>query len=283
VRHHGKDKELPGGLSFAIRELTGEELAKCQNPNSIEALDFLRLQYKPPPVLESVITTESLRKYDRLFKHLLRLSRMLSVVRILIRDSTSRFSTSNMTRTLAQKFRVEALHFVQSLNDYASQVGVNYAWERFDKTLLKIEDCIDRGDIDGTIGHAQSLHGLKEYHEDVLDQILFALLLSKKHARAARLLEGIFSTILAFATLSKENGVDEECQKTRASNDKSIRQLHAVFTKQVRGFVGFLRGLDGVGTCRSRGKYPDLGRGSDVDIDSVFMHLLLRLDMNQYY
>ncbi|KKA23289.1 Gamma-tubulin complex component GCP6 [Rasamsonia emersonii CBS 393.64] len=162
MQHETKEKELPGGLSFAIRELRGEELVKCKDPNAIEALDFLRLQYTPPTVLESVITSRSLHKYDRLFKHLLRLLRMVSVVHGLVRDSTARGSLSGDTRNIFQKFRVDAQHFIGALNDYFFQIGVGSTWKRFESTLSKIERCLDRGDIDGTIETAGSLHRLRQ-------------------------------------------------------------------------------------------------------------------------
>ncbi|PGH11117.1 hypothetical protein AJ79_05062 [Helicocarpus griseus UAMH5409] len=289
ARNLARDKELPGGLSFAIRELTGEELLKCKDPNSIEALDFLRLQYHPPSVLEAIITPRSLRRYDNIFRRLLRQLRMLSVTRGLIRDSTDRLNPIDMGRTVTQTFRMEAHHFVQTVSDYSFHIAVGDIWSKFAKTLGKIERCIDRGDIDGTITHAKSLHRLREYHEDVLDQILFALFVSKKHAQARKLLDDIFGTILTFAPLSKAAAAGTWVQRDGApSYDRVVRQLFAVFRKQVSGFVRFLRALDGAKAMRSRGKHQDLAAwGSDdrggVDTDSVFEHLLLRLDMNGFY
>ncbi|KAL1969377.1 hypothetical protein VTN77DRAFT_9570 [Rasamsonia byssochlamydoides] len=277
MQHETKEKELPGGLSFAIRELRGEELIKCKDPNAIEALDFLRLQYHPPPVLESVITSRSLHKYDRLFKHLLRLLRMVAVARGLVRDSTARGSLSGDTRNIFQKFRVDVHHFITALHDYFFQVGVGSTWQRFESTLLKIERCLDRGDIDGTIQTAGSLHRLRQYHEDILDQILFSLFLSKRHEQANKLLEDIFGTILTFAPLSRLDGHSG----IRQQNERTVFQLHVTFRKQVGAFVRYLRNLDGGRmSSKSRGRYGTL---SGSNATSVFEHLLLRLDMKEYY
>lgn len=276
-----KEKELPGGLSFAIRELTGQELIKCKDPNGIEALDFLRLQYKPPAVLESVITPRSLHKYDRLFKYLLRLMRMVSVANGLVRDSTARGSMSGDTRNIFQKFRIEARHFVGSLNDYFLQTGIGSNWQRFEDTLSKIGACVDRGDIDGTIEIAGSLHRLRQYHEDILDQILSCLFLSNRHGQANKLLEDIFGTILAFAPLSRLDG----SSGIRHQSEMAVYQLYVTFRKQVGTFVRYLRSLDGGKMLsKSRGRYGTgtASRGGR-DTASVFEHLLLRLDMRQYY
>ncbi|EGC47317.1 gamma-tubulin complex component GCP6 [Histoplasma capsulatum var. duboisii H88] len=284
-----RNRDLPGGLSFAIRELTGEELLKCKNPNSIEALDFLRLQYHPPSVLEAIITPRSLRRYDSIFKRLLRQMRMLSVSCGLIRNSTDRSNATDMSRTITQKFRIEAHHFVQSVSDYSFHIAVGETWSKFERTLVKTEKCIDKGDIDGTLDHAKSLHRLREYHEEILDQILFALFVSKKYTQARNLLDDIFSTILTFSSLSKAaaTGTWME-QEGMQSYDRVVRQLFSVFRKQVSGFVGFLRALDGAKEMKSKGKYRALTAwGSDgragVETESVFEHLLLRLDMNGFY
>ncbi|KAL2824916.1 Spc98 family-domain-containing protein [Aspergillus cavernicola] len=278
-----KEKELPGGLSFSIRELTEVEIAKCKNPNAIEALDFLRLQYKPSNILEAIITQSSLNKYDRLFKQSLRLLRMISIVKGLIRDSTARDSLSGDTRNLLQKFRVDCQHFVLALSDYCFQLGIGSTWQRFQDTLSKVERCLDRGDIDGTIEAAHSISRLRTYHEDTLDQMLFALFLSKRHGEVAKLLDGIFDTILKFAPLSRMDGM----QGVRHESEAVIKRLYVLFRKQTSAFVGYLRSLAG---ARAAAPSKSLGRGRPGTAftaregpSNVFDHLLVRLDMRRYY
>ena len=274
-----KETELPGDLNFAIRDLTSEEIERCRDPNAIEALDFLRLQYKPPRALEALITVHSLGKYDRLFKHLLRLLRMVSVVKGLIRDSTTRGSLSGDTRNVFQKFRIDAQHFVLAISDYCFHVGIGSIWTCFQGTLAKIERCLDRGDIDGTIETAHSVPRLRDYHEDILDQMLFAFFLSKRHAPAAKLLENIFSTILAFGPLSKADGASG----IRHENEGTVLHLYATFRKQVSALMGYLRGLES-----SKASSKPMGRSgtfftSRTEPTSVFEHLRVRLEMNDYY
>jgi hypothetical protein len=276
--HVQQDNELPGGLSFGIRELTDKEIERCKNPNAIEALDFLRLQYTPPEVLESLITARSLDKYDRLFKHLLRLLRMVSVVKGLIRDSTSRRSLSGDTHNVYQKFRVDAQHFVLAVSDYCFHVGIGSIWQRFQETLTKIENCLNRGDIDGTIEAAHSVPRLRDYHEDILDQMLFALFLSKRHAQAAKLLESIFGTILGFSLLSRADGIG-----MRNESEGAVLHLYQSFRKQTSAFVNYLRSLEsGKATSKSMAKSGEFF-SSRTDPTSVFEHLRVRLDIKNYY
>ncbi|KAL4781394.1 Spc98 family-domain-containing protein [Aspergillus varians] len=278
-----KERELPGGLSFSIRELTEEEIAKCKNPSAIEALDFLRLQYKPSNVLEAIITQRSLKKYDQIFKQLLRLLRIVSVVKSLVRDSTARGSLSGDTRNVLQRFRVDCQHFILALSDYCFQLGISSTWQRFQDTLAKIESCLDRGDIDGTIEAAHSIPRLRAYHEDTLDQMIFALFLSRRHAEVAKLLDGIFDTILKLAPLSRMDGM----YGVRHENETLIKRLYAVFRKQTSAFVRFLRRLDG---AKAAAPSKLLGRGTSgmalaarEGPMNVFDHLLVRLDMKRYY
>ncbi|KAL4895942.1 Spc98 family-domain-containing protein [Aspergillus ambiguus] len=273
-----KEKELPGGLSFSIRELTDEEIAKCKDPDTIEALDFLRLQYKPSDVLGAVITYRSLAKYDRLFKHLLRLLRMVSVVKGLVRDSTARNSLSGDTRNVFQKFRIDCQHFVLCLSDYCFHVGVGSVWRRFQDALAEIESCLDKGDFDGTIEAAHSVSSLRDSHEDILDQMLFALFLSKRHSEAAKLLENIFGTILAFAPLSRIDGM----RGVRHESETTVYRLYALFRKQTSAFVEYLRELDDskAGKTFSRSGMAFASRETPV---VVFDHLLARLDVKKYY
>ncbi|ODM16749.1 hypothetical protein SI65_07714 [Aspergillus cristatus] len=278
AQHH-REKELPGGLSFAVRELTAEEITKCKDPNAIQALDFLRLQYKPPSVLEIIITQRSLDKYDRLFKHLLRLLRMVSIVKSIVRDSTARNSLSGDTHNVFQKFRIHAQHFVLTVSDYCFHVGVESTWKRFQDTLSRIEYCLDRGDIDSTIDAAHSVPRLRDYHEDILDEILFALFLSKRHAQAAKLLESIFGTVLVFAPISRMDSV----KGVRQESEANVSHLYKTFRKQASAFVNYLRGLDGsTASAKSVGK-AGATFASRLGPTGVFDYLLSRLDINGYY
>lgn len=276
---HKREKELPGDLSFAVRELSSEEITKCKDPNAIQALDFLRLQYKPPGVLEIIITQQSLGKYDRLFKHLLRLLRMTSVIKGLVRDSTARDSLSGSPRTIFQKFRIDAHHFIFALCDYSFHIAIGSTWRRFQNTLSRIEYCLDRGDIDGTIDAAHSVPRLRDYHEKILDEMLFALFLSKRHAQVAELLENIFGTVLSFAPVSRIDGM----KGVRQESEDAVAHLYATFRKQASAFVRYLRGLDGSNNKASSRSVTGMVFTSRSGPTSVFDHLLVRLDMNGYY
>ena len=104
--------KLPGGISFVIRNISPDEFEQCMNPDSIEALDFLRLQYRPLSPIDAVISPSCLGKYDLIFKLLLRGTRMLFVVNQLSRDSTGWTANRHRTNNVVKRFTWEAHHFV---------------------------------------------------------------------------------------------------------------------------------------------------------------------------
>ncbi|PYH48442.1 tubulin gamma complex associated family protein [Aspergillus saccharolyticus JOP 1030-1] len=288
-------------LSFSIRNLSAAEVQRARNPHALEALDFLRLIYTPPTdVLSTILTPTSLAKYDRLFQHLLRLQRMLSVATTLIRDSTARTSLSGDTHNIYQRFRVEAQHFILVVSDYCYHVAVGAAWTRFQDRLARIEDCLARGDIDGTIEAAGSVQQLREMHEAVLDEMLEAMLISEhnldpnlttqEHDAANRLekgrrwLEACFASILEFAPLSRVDGA-EGVRGGEAVEE--VRRLYAMFRKQIAGFAVCLRGgVDGGHLWHRDSVAPPVGGrrvAGGKGPDSVFEHLLARLEVKAYY
>ena len=290
--HHGssrcRTRELPGGLSFAVRNISEQELQKSTDPYSIEALDFLRLQYKPPPPLEAIITPTCLYKYDQLFQFLLRVMRMLYVVNQFFRDIvTDRTPHGQGVDYMAQKFRIEAHHFVVNVSGYFFEVGVGVAWQKFEDKLDAIERRIGNNDAEGTLGDTEGLHKLQEYHERVLDRILFATLQRKRQEQVLKLLEDIFTLILTFA----------RCFKSRVSGEKTppegvdeVRQTYAKFRKKVGNFINVCRSLSekkGYGASKGAVFNDDQGLFGSEDLnedgENSIGQLLIRLEMTRYY
>ena len=269
--------ELPGGLSFAIREMQEEELQHCLDPDSIEAMDFLRLQYKPPPPLDVVITTLALTKYDTIFKLLLRAERMLFVVNQLHRGTVARSLGSQ--RGLIRRFTIEAHHFVSSTCGYFFD-GVIENWAIFERKLGKIE----KGLGDDDAGGAEGIRLLRDYHDKILDRILFALILRNRQEQIMRLLEEIFSSILRFARILRNDTIG----KTEIEMEAEVLEAYETFRKKVRVFISVCRGLSersGQGGTKQHGLEADLFMKEDADEDggNTIGQLLLKLEMSGYY
>lgn len=277
---------LPGDLSFAVRDMSEEEIEKCINPDSIEALDFLRLSYKPPSPLEAVITPMILFKYDQLFKLLLRVLRMLYVVSDLFRNATDRTSYWQGIDFVAQRFRIEAHHFITSLSGYFFDTGIESTWRIFDRKLDQIEERVNSDDDDITLGQNEGLDKLRDYHEKVLDRIMFALLLRKRQQPVMKLLEEIFTLILQFSKHSRERALG---LKRKVGADYEVKEMYLKYRKKVGIFITVCRGLSekkGYGEKRSMdGKVGPGGLfdGDDLAEENTVAQLLARLEMSNYY
>lgn len=287
-----RTREMPGDLSFAIREMTKEEIEKCIDPNSVEALDFLRLSYKPPAPLEAVITPLALYKYDQIFKLLLRVTRMLYVVSQLFRDATSRMSYWRGVDTTGQRFRIEAHHFITCVCGYFFDTGIDATWTIFERKLDQIEERID-GEADFAIlGQNEGLDKLREYHERVLDRIMFALLLRKRQQAVLKLLDEIFGLILSFAKYSRWRAAGV---MRKVGQDEEVKMMYVRFRRKVDVFITVCKGLSERkgygerGAATWNGKFAarsaegGLFDSDELVEENTVVQLLARLEMSNYY
>ena len=267
-------EELPGGLSFAIRDMSEDELQRCMDPDSIEALDFLKLQYKPPPPLDAVITEASLAKYDVVFKLLLRVGRMLFVANQLFRDTHPRSAKRRESDPVYKTFRIESHHFVSSISRYFFN-GVQANWDTLQRRLEDVENALNsNGTTDG-----DSLHKLRDFHEKTLDRLMSTLILRKRQTQVMTLLEEIFSLILVFAKHARI----EAAQDIGHSGSKiELKETYEKFRKKVRVFIGVCRGLSerrGEGGTTSH----DACEVSGDDGGNTIGQLLLDFEMSGFY
>ena len=263
--------ELPGGLSFAIRDINEDELERCMDPNSIEALDFLKLQYRPPPPLDAVITQASLAKYDVVFKLLLRAIRMLFVVNQLFRDTNPRFAVRHGADSTSKFFRIESHHFVSAICRYFFN-GVQANWDILRQRLEGIDKALDRDDT----SDVDSLHELRDFHETLLDRLMFTLILRRRQAQVMKLLEEIFSLILVFARHMRSEAMGY------SSSETDLTGTYEKFKKKVRVFIGVCRGLS---ERRGEGgtKGYDAGGEWSEDGGNTIGRLLLDFEMSGFY
>ncbi|OTB00068.1 hypothetical protein M426DRAFT_324572 [Hypoxylon sp. CI-4A] len=280
----GKD-DLPGDISFAVRDLPPEEIDKCLDPSSLEALDFLRLSYKPPAPLVPIFTPIILLKYDKIFKLLLRVLRMLYITEQLFRDTLGRTSNWYDVDNASLRFRFEAQHLIASISAYFFETAIEMPWRRFDVWLNGVEDSLTKSDpgSDGT--RIMSPDELREEHERILDHIMHTLLLRKRQQPVMKLLEDIFSLILKFCKVAQL-----EASGNRESNAKgsSSKNLYSAFKKKVDVFITVCHGLiekgGPIGKQQKNDVMNDDGkRGESVREENTIDRLLIKLEMSGYY
>ena len=262
---------LPGDLSFTIRsDMSDVELEKCMNKDGLEALDFLKIHYKPPKPLDVVITEAVLEKYSRVSKLLLRGARVCFIVKEMMRhERESRMKRRR--RGLMERFKVEVNHFVGTVFSYFG-TSIEEWWAAFENRLDGIEESLDCYEVGKQV---EGMHRLQGLHEEVLDQILAACLLRKRQESVMGLLEEIWGLVLEFAKEVRDGYASDEEGKGR------VEGLYEAFRDKVRLFIIGLRGLQDQESVAGRkdlfdgGKMEDCGNGIG--------RLLLGLEMNGWY
>ncbi|KAL8942767.1 MAG: hypothetical protein Q9216_001452 [Gyalolechia sp. 2 TL-2023] len=271
--------ELPGDLSFAIRnDMSDAELEKCMNKDGLEALDFLKIHYRPPKPLDVVITEAVLEKYEKISRLLLRGARAGFVVRELVRDEW-RNKKERATDGLAQRFRIEANHFVTTVFGYFGN-SIEEVWTAFEEKLDRIEESTRYYEVGRQI---EGVHRLRALHEEVLDRILAACLLRKRQELVMRLLEEILGLVLEFAAAVRDGG---DSAPGRGAMDRKgenrVDKLYEAFRKKVRVFIAVCRGLQDQKSIIGRGDIFDGGKRSEQRGNGIGK-LVLLLEMNGWY
>jgi hypothetical protein len=267
---------LPGDLSFAVRDLSEEEIEKCMDPDGLEALDFLRISYKTPMELRCIITPEIMAHYDQILKHLLRMLRMLYVVNQLWRDTNvAREDTSEVV----YRFAREARHFVSSIASYFMDTGIALPWQAFVAKLDEIETSLKRAQsTGGGLEDLESPEQLQIFHSRVLKSIMSALFLRKRQEPILQLVMDILSLILQFSKQHHAVG-----SKGGILEGEQFISLYKQLKKKIQIFITVCRGL---GERNRGGKAGEGVAGpmlEGISDEAMIAQLLLKLDMNSHY
>ncbi|KAL9004248.1 MAG: hypothetical protein Q9188_002938 [Gyalolechia gomerana] len=271
--------ELPGDLSFAIRnDMSDAELERCTNKDGLEALDFLKIHYRPPKPLDVVITDAVLEKYEKVSRLLLRGARVGFVVRKLVRNEW-RSQRERARHGFVPRFRTEANHFVTTVFGYFGN-SIEELWTAFEKRLNGIEKstrCYEVG------RQVEGVHRLRALHEEVLDRILAACLLRKRQELVMQLLEEILGLVLEFAGVARDGG--DSALGYGAVDGKGVNRvekLYEAFRKKVRVFVTVCKGLQEQKSIVGRGDIFD-GEKRGEERGNGIGRLVLLLEMNGWY
>ncbi|KAJ7091104.1 Spc98 family-domain-containing protein [Mycena epipterygia] len=184
-------------LGFAIRDLpTGPGHDQWLNPLSIEALDFLYMDYKAPHPLDILITPDILSKYQRMFTYLLRIMRvehaLAAVFRICRSASKPLFSTFAQSNKLLLHLRFIAHSFVSTLSGYVLDTAIG---GNFDPFLARLVP------TDAQRPAFSDVFALAKAHSALMDDVLSACLLRSGQRAAGDLLRQALELVLELAVL----------------------------------------------------------------------------------
>lgn len=275
-------QEMPGDLSFAVRDLSDEEITKCLDADSLEALDFLRLSYISPPELQTIITPMNLLQYDKIFKLLLRVLRMQYVTNFIFRDVNLGWGRFSFVKNVRYRFVREAHHAVSCIAAYFLDIGVAGPWASFERSLASIRLDLEKpfaADITASavIGPAQ----IQELHGAMLQQITQNLFLRKRQAPILELVEGMFTCILKYANYIRleDLGRLEEIRALQTPDD-----LYKDLKQHIQMFLVVCRQL------LDKAKASSAKKASAAEMDEQGIsgagnleQLIAKLDLYEYY
>ncbi|THH30933.1 hypothetical protein EUX98_g3254 [Antrodiella citrinella] len=241
-------QEAEWRLGFAIRDLPTIGDAKWLKARSMEALDFLYMEYQPPEPLATLITPTILSKYHRIFAFNLRLMRVDNVVRALFRmtrrSNPPLFPTFTPSHRLFLQFRFVAHAFVTALSSYVYDTAIRSNFDAFLDVLSPPSE--------GFSTNAclfPDVFALADYHSNVMDDILSACLLRSGQKPVGDLLRGVLEVILEFGLLMSDVATGETKEYQAVS---PLETLFKQFRLKVTTLVKVLSALVERGTMAGR-------------------------------
>ncbi|KAJ8090436.1 hypothetical protein PM082_019034 [Marasmius tenuissimus] len=277
--HNGEEirqrevEEVESRLGFAIRGSEGKD--PWSDPLAIEALDFLYMDYKPPPPLDVVITNDIIFKYQRLFALLLRVLRAESATAAIFRmmrpSATPLFPTLAESRKLLLHFRFIAQQFVGCISEYIYDTAIG---GNFGPFLDKLHS------DDKAQAPFPDVFSLAEAHSDTMDNILTACLSRTSQRVTGALLRDCLNTILQFAVVAGElhRGRLKEYEAA-----PTIEDLHNRLRRKVSSLVKALRIMvDKRANSSLVADASRTGHGPAGGVEAL-SHLLARLDFGNWW
>jgi len=237
-------KDLPGGLSFSVREMPETEIERVMDPGSIYALDFLKLQYNPPPPLDTMIPGSSIQAYDEVFRFLLKLVRVVHVTTSLQRSvvihRSGRSQTTLEQDQMSRVFAVEAHHCISILMSHFTDIAISAKWHEFSFSLISIEATLAHAELSGSgDGPSLALPGIadiRQLHETCLEGMITRLFLRRKQQKLKTAVEEVLASILTCAGfMERTEGVGSELHEAsmcfRDARERLVALLQSAIEK----------------------------------------------------
>ncbi|QRW08420.1 SPC97/SPC98 domain-containing protein [Ceratobasidium sp. AG-Ba] len=253
-------KETSWRLGFILRDLeeeSAEGRARWLNPNAIEALDFLCLDYKPPDPIDVILTTEIRQKMHRVFTFLLRLLRVETVTKMLFNTMFQPLSNYPPVVLLA-RFRIQS--FVSSLVGYTTDIAIGANWNGFLAALDEIQRD-DEGSDEPTPRRdfkkdhlASDIFAVHAHLSTTMDRMLEACLLRARQRGVGNALKECMEAVLVLGKLVGDWCRDpSELLSIQNHFVLNVTKVLQRFDKLHTALVTALRALDMRGTATAGG------------------------------
>ncbi|CAE6517278.1 unnamed protein product [Rhizoctonia solani] len=256
-------KETSWRLGFILRDLEEESpegRARWLNPNAIEALDFLCLDYKPPDPIDAIVTLDIRHKMHRVFTFLLRLLRVETVTRILFNTVFHEGMFDSSPILFVARFKIQS--FITNLVGYVKDMAIGSHWDSFLTKLGEIEREVENKD-ESTLPKdlkkeriTSDIFAVHSHLSNTMDQILEACLLRARQRGVGNALKECMEAVLVLCKL-----VGDRCRQYSDEVEdghfiSSVTMVLRRFDKLYNALITALRALDLKGTSITTGDGP---------------------------
>ncbi|TFK66542.1 gamma-tubulin complex, DGRIP91/SPC98 component protein [Pluteus cervinus] len=282
----GRGKAVPKVLEEAEYRLgfaTRPNTELWNDPFVMEAMDFLLMDYKPPPPIDELITSDEMSKYSRIFAFLLRLTRIEHAVQVLYRMTRDiqnpLFPTLNASRKRLHHFRFISHQLVSSLSRYISDTVVAGNFDPFlERLSIKAPALLH----DGRPSGFADVFEVARDHSAMLDDILAACLLRSSQKKTREILHVTLKHILEFTIV-----MGELYRGRIKENEAALRmdELYHAVRSQMRKLVQTLKSqVDRIGSSSYEIRsIPDNRIRQPVGGYEAMHYFLVRLDVSDWW
>lgn len=243
-----------------------------------------------------VITPSILDKYNRIFVFLLRLLRASTITKRIYQPLRSLSWSRPVTRDKLFRYRFQMQQFMSALESYVHDTAIHATWIPFMQHVTDMHQNKPPQNKDSLdyVSIIMEPHAFRDYHEHILDCILFQCFLKQSQTRILQLLHPILQGIVFFGVVLDDYQANSS--KTLEEEDKlgmKCRRIFEHFQINSKIFVRVLMLLESKGSGRlsnilnstRHSVFNDLyskheaKHGSDVFVKD----LLTRLSLNGFY
>lgn len=253
----------------------------------MEALDFLQLNYNATYPLDIVITPLIIDKYNRVFTFLLQILRVNVVPKRIYRHLKGIAWHQTNIRDKIFRYRFQMDRFMNAVQGYVHDTVIQGTWSRF---MQHVEDMQTQSNDAYSI--IMEPHMFKEYHEHILDCILYQCFLKTSQLQVLKTLYSAMRDIVIFGAILDDYTSMEE-PKTEEKLMMKCKRIFDQFERHVTVFIRVLHVVEEKGSGRlsnilnntSVGVFRDLyaKQEAKLAVDVFVKDLIVRLSLNGFY
>lgn len=237
------------------------------------------MSYHVPYPISLIISPRILEKYNRLFTFLLQLHR----VNAASKHAFTRLSSSNNNNDTLHRMRFQIDQFISTFSNYIFDTAIHATWHTFMQQVQALSHCNEEQRVnDSNPFTTMDPLMMAEYHEHILDRMLYQCFLKQSLRVVHGIIHKIFQDVLDFSD---------------ATDATTCIEIHAAFSQHAEQFIKVLgklhdRGIGRLGNVMN--SYHDHGnfglfgdfydkQEARSDQGAFARELLTRLDINGFY